>query len=175
MSKINNEIRLHREEAHLAGRIEEAQSIRSSYTKQDGPTSILNSVLDKRLKKYRKKLQNVFSKHKDQQSPPNIEGEDTLRKELQDMVLEIGRQVTDAYVIKNGLWEGISIQNQRTIDKFVKRISKHQATIERNARIDELKKLRNTGQISSFVEDAFIIIPAINRRLAYLNQPNKET
>lgn len=65
MSKINNEIRLHREEAHLAGRIEEAQSIRSSYTKQYGPTSILNSVLDKRLKKYRKKLQNVFSKHND--------------------------------------------------------------------------------------------------------------
>ena len=61
--KSEQTIRLHRQEAHLAGRITEAQSILSGYTKTYGASSILNSVLKKRIKKYRKELQDVFTEH----------------------------------------------------------------------------------------------------------------
>ena len=43
--------------------------------------------------------------------------EQTVREILDNLVLSIGRQVTDAYQMKHGLWEGMSIENVRSKDK----------------------------------------------------------
>ena len=42
---------------------------------------------------------------------------------LQDLVDEIGEQVTRDYEAKHGLWEGISISNSRSIDKALIRLN----------------------------------------------------
>lgn len=53
-------ISLHRAQAHLAGRIEEAMSIKIAYTSKSHNV-VLNGVLDKRIKRYRRQLKKLFA------------------------------------------------------------------------------------------------------------------
>lgn len=39
-------------------------------------------------------------------------------KLLSELVLEVGRQVTEAYERKHGIWEGMSLENVRSKDKI---------------------------------------------------------
>lgn len=46
--------------------------------------------------------------------------EDKIRFLLENLIVDIGIQVTDDYKNKNGLYEGMSIKNARSRDKYIK-------------------------------------------------------
>jgi len=48
-----------------------------------------------------------------------------LRHILENLVLDIGQQVTDNYRCVSGLWEGISVRNYQTINTYEKAITLH--------------------------------------------------
>lgn len=59
--------------------------------------------------------------------------EQDLLKILNDLVLEVGRQVTDDYVGKHGIWEGISTTNYRSIKKAQKLVEAHTQAVVMSA------------------------------------------
>ena len=60
------------------------------------------------------------------------------------------------------------------IDSVMQLIKARDEQREREIRIDELTQLVRTGELSSFAEDAFIILPALHRRMATLTNPQEQ-
>lgn len=80
---------------------------------------------------------------------PNQDQAD-LREQLEELVLEIGRQVTDNYTWKNGLWEGLSIENVQSIDRYEKAIEAYCLKRETTARIDELGRFAMSLDVKGY-------------------------
>ncbi len=71
--------------------------------------------------------------------PNNTEPVPTTRDVLVKLVLAVGSQVTEDYQSKDGLWEGMSIRNQQSLDEAEAQLQR----ICSSERLDEATKARD--------------------------------
>jgi hypothetical protein len=82
-----------------------------------------------------------------------------LRRIIEELVLEIGQQVTDEYEFNNGLWEGISVYNAKTIDKAMVKLLTHlKAQDSLDQLIKEIEGIKTIGEVHSGSHDKWVDI-----------------
>ncbi len=78
---------------------------------------------------------------------------------LENLIVDIGVQVTDDYKDKNGLYEGMSIKNVRSRDKYKKIFTKLLADARKDEATKTMQKVRKMlafeGVLSMSVEKGF--------------------
>ncbi len=87
------------------------------------------------------------------QSPPNIEGEDTLREQISnfmsDLMVEVSLEKLDMPLKPDSGLRFIKAHNEK-LDKIMQLIKSHQATIEREAR---KKFLESCKTLECFIKE----------------------
>ena len=73
-----------------------------------------------------------------------------IREVLMELVLKVGKQVTDAYEMKHGIWEGISIENSKSITQSSLQLQDYMAEQRADAR--RIAKSENVRDFSAVVK-----------------------